>query len=172
MYLTSRKKIKIESLCDSLWDDYQLYPGFDVKKDLILKLGIKCVEKELDGMSGLIVFDPSSESKAVISINKAEGKKRKRFSYAHELGHFFLHSNYEFKIDKKEMRRDHLSTTGEVIQEIEANYFAASLLVPFKHVEQVINLQKDFEENVEIVSRHFDVSITSTAIRLQNLGYV
>jgi len=55
---------------------------------------------------------------------------RQRFSIAHEIGHFILHQKQgQLFIDKtyKVFLRDQLSSSGENIQEIQANQFAAAL---------------------------------------------
>ena len=171
MYLTQSKKKKIEKKCEQLWLKYDLKPSFNIVTDLIAPLGIENDERELNGVSGLIVFDESKEKKALISINKNDIPPRKRFSYAHELGHFFLHSQKEFKVDKREMRRDSDSSKGEILEEVEANYFAASLLMPEKEILKSINLDIGFEDNVEIIRNHFDVSASAASIRLQSLGF-
>lgn len=81
----------------------------------------------------------------VIGYNSTHPKTRQRFSIAHEIGHYVMHvlqgrrkPGQELYVDKTSSVgvvyfRDDKSTRGEFEQEIEANGFAAALLMP-KHM--------------------------------------
>ncbi|MAC48058.1 MAG: hypothetical protein CMI12_14605 [Oceanospirillum sp.] len=98
-------------------------------KELIRELGIEIETKRLrDNESAHIRFD-FDEGKYVIAVDEDHHVNRKNFSMAHELGHFFLHRG--FINDEPLQRQDyyaHLSDE-ERAREIEANQFAANLLV-------------------------------------------
>src|SRR5690606_5579232 len=103
---------------------------------ILEKLDIDLVEKDFDhSMSGAAIIDGD---KRIISINKSEASPRKRFTIAHEFGHIMLHYDQELNVDLKPIRlnRDSTSTTGESWREVEANYFAASILMPSTLVEE------------------------------------
>lgn len=94
------------------------------------RLGIKITESNFehinDKLSGLII---RQEGNTIISVKAGEKETRQRFTVAHELGHFFLHSEY---LDKGLMDGiGFLPRDGKVNTiENEANNFAANILMP------------------------------------------
>lgn len=146
--------------------------GFDINK-LIKKLNIELVGKSFAGdVSGLFVM---TDNKAVISFNNNEDIKRIRFTIAHELGHFILHSKEQpFFIDKtsKVMYRNAASTTGEILKEREANAFAASLLMPRELIkDEISNCPENIDDAIKYLAKLFKVSEQAMSFRLSNLGY-
>src|SRR5574343_593310 len=60
----------------------------DLKK-LTQKLNIEVIGEELDeNISGFLVC---KNGKSTVVLNKSHHKNRKRFTLAHEIGHFILH---------------------------------------------------------------------------------
>ena len=149
-----------------------LKTGFDVSK-LIKKLNVELVGKNFEGdVSGLFVM---TDNKAVISFNKNEDPKRIRFTMAHELGHYILHSKEQpFFIDKspKVMYRNAASTTGDVLKEREANAFAAALLMPKVLIdEEISNCPTGTDDVIKHLAKNFKVSEQAMSFRMSNLGY-
>lgn len=70
------------------------------------------------------------DNKPIILINGNQHIHRKRFTIAHELGHFFLNHTDGVHIDKKLFFRNQTSSLGASMIEREANRFAAELLMP------------------------------------------
>jgi Zn-dependent peptidase ImmA (M78 family) len=137
-------------------------------------LGVKIYPVKLpdDGISG--VLDVRSEP--IILINKDHALHRQRFSIAHELGHFQLHHvSGIIHIDKKSYYRDAKSSEGLDEVEIDANKFAAALLMPEEFVRRKLGKYEDFididEDIVADLAREFEVSATAMGFRIQNLGY-
>src|SRR5690606_4472121 len=64
----------------------------------------------------------------VIYVNYADAPVRQRFTIAHELGHYVLHSASENPA--MDLYRDERSSAGIEPREMEANNFAAALLMP------------------------------------------
>jgi len=146
--------------------------GFDVEK-LVKKLNIDIIPEKLDNdVSGLFV---RIDDKPVISYNKNESNLgRKRFTIAHELGHYILHSDKPLFIDKtpKVMFRNSASSSGEQLQEREANHFAAALLMPIKLIkEEIDNAPENVTNPIEYLAKKFKVSEQAMTFRLANLGY-
>lgn len=146
--------------------------GFDIEK-LAKKLKIDIIPEKLDNdVSGLFV---RIHGKPVISYNKNENNPtRKRFTIAHELGHYILHSDKPLFIDKnpKVMFRNNASSSGEQLQEREANHFAAALLMPFRLINDEIENAPDSTVNpIEYLAKKFKVSEQAMTFRLANLGY-
>lgn len=148
------------------------YVGFDIFK-LIKKLDILLVPEEFESdISGLLAIN---NEKVIISYNKAEDSKRSRFTVAHELGHYFLHSKDQpFFIDKtpKIMYRNNASSTGEILKEREANAFAAAILMPQDLLSQELDkCVYGGDAIIKELARDFKVSEQAMSFRLSNLGY-
>lgn len=146
--------------------------GFDVKK-FAKKLKIEVLPKELDDdVAGLFV---RIDGRPIISYNQNQkNKSRERFTIAHELGHFFLHSNKNVFVDKnpKVMFRNNASSSGEQLQEKEANHFAAALLMPNTLIKNEIDKIPNYNSNpIKYLSEQFKVSEQAMTFRLANLGY-
>jgi Zn-dependent peptidase ImmA (M78 family) len=130
------------------------------------ELGIKVVTAWMDpDVSGALVKERQKDP--VILLNATDSPNRQRFTCAHELGHFIKRSDapdqYEY-ID----RRDTLASTGTDPEEIYANQFAASLLMPASEVRR---LADEGLTEVQMALR-FDVSVEAMRYRLKNLGLV
>lgn len=106
-----------------------------------------------------------------ILVEQADPPYRKRFSIAHELGHHFLHLLEDGEIvDKRaDMFREkepvggHLSS--ERMREIQANWFAAALLMPAEFVRE------EWARNPSIahMARVFNVSEEAMGYRVDAL---
>lgn len=112
------------------------------------------------------------EGSAIIVVNAAHPHTRKRFTVAHELGHFSLHDD-EVHVDQ--FRNDQ-SSEGTHVKEVEANAFAAELLMPEDEARRLVvpmsMLALDFhaEQALDKTARHFGVSRDALTWRLVNLG--
>jgi Zn-dependent peptidase ImmA (M78 family) len=123
---------------------------------------------------------------AVIGVNSAHSAKRQRFSIAHELGHFFLHPDENLFVDFGDRLnrsasvkyRNTLSSQATDSEEIEANRFAATLLMPSSFIrrcmESMLEATPDIsaDEAVEKLAQDFFVSRQAMEFRLLNLGYL
>lgn len=130
------------------------------------------LEEELSGMA-YIQGDIS-----IIGLNALHHPNRQRFSAAHELAHHILHNEEIRKsvhVDKglRILRRDTVSSEGTDPMEIEANAFAAELLMPRNFLMDAINLEgMDIEDDasVEKLARKFRVSASAMRYRLAALA--
>ena len=139
------------------------------------KLNIPIHETEFtDDVSGALIREGDE---TVIAINTSEPLKRKRFTIAHELGHFYLKHAGTLFIDQKVFnRRDGRSELAVDRQEIEANAFAAALLMPAHRVMDaaISSLEKtphlDQVGLATLLAAKFNVSEQAMGFRLTNLG--
>lgn len=159
-----------------------------VKVDVlkIAKRYAHVVEKELpEDVSGMLVpLDDPIDGKAwVIVVNRANADVRKRFTIAHELGHALMHRYTKPHADSRfgVRFRDRRSSDGTDREEIEANQFAAELLMPEATVlEQAndlgIDLSYDSEnsgqqaDKLRRLAKKLGVSTQALSIRLANLA--
>lgn len=139
--------------------------------------GIEILRHRFDGPeSGFALRDGDHW---FIGINTQTSRRRQRFTAAHELGHLLLHAGYELIVDQAVLRvdlRSELSSMGTDIEEIEANTFAAALLMPEKlvihHVTNLIRTNGDItrDDLISELARIYDVSAEAMGYRLINLG--
>jgi Zn-dependent peptidase ImmA (M78 family) len=101
-----------------------------------------------------------------IYIADDETPNRKAFTIAHELGHYFLH---EKKKNDLFYRTQILNITDEdKKEEQEANWFAATLLMPEPQLKHYFKITQDVGELAVV----FGVSSTAVYYRLKNLGFI
>jgi Zn-dependent peptidase ImmA (M78 family) len=134
-------------------------------------LGAIVVTQELDSeLSGMLVREDSG---MVIGVNKQHPLVRRRFTIAHELGHLQLHPGRALILDTsvRVNFRDPLSSLATDREEIEANRFAAALLMPPELVIQTAAVApQDPDGLVRSLARRFKVSQPAMGYRLINLG--
>lgn len=127
----------------------------------------------LDGdLSGMLFREGA---RAIIGVNASHPKSRQRFTIAHELGHLELHQPTEFFVDHRFLvrRRDGLSSQAVNHEEIEANGFAAELLMPSLMLEKDLagfDVDYEDEELTRWLADRYKVSLQAMAIRLSALG--
>jgi len=125
-----------------------------------------------EDVSGVLVKDGE---RAVIGVNGRDAPTRQRFTIAHELGHHLLHANRDLFVDRNYIVhfRDENSSTGFDPLEVEANQFAAELLMPADRVRDLFNKHPfdiDDESALRRLAKTFGVSPTAMAVRLSTLG--
>ena len=118
-------------------------------------------------MSGLFLND--NDGNFIIAVNSTHSKKRKRFTVAHELGHFFLHKEERLHYDpfKSDNPNNIFFRMEGVIssEETEANHFAAELLMP----EEKVRVDFVDTPEVSILAEKYGVSKAAMMYRLVNL---
>ena len=126
-----------------------------------------------DDLSGALVREGGQ---AVIGVNSLHHKNRQRFTIAHELGHFRLHDSVPFHMDDDFRRVDFRAKSNPHVSaqdEIEANQFAAELLMPEDFLRADLDKKRGpSEPNVEALAKRYAVSRQAMEIRLRNLGYL
>lgn len=151
--------------------------SYPIDVELVAKLlGLSVAyENFVDGLSGVLVRKPNAIP--TIIINKADSKNRQRFSIAHECGHFALKHPGELFVDNYILnKRDVRSSYAIDSREIEANAFAAALLMPkdiiFDKVIEITsnNLQESQNILTNKLAAMFQVSEQAMGYRLVNLG--
>ncbi len=131
--------------------------------------GIRVYEEDFSGdtISGLMLRD---EKGYIIAVNKGHADTRKRFTIAHELGHFLLHKQENLHYDLQQNGKEVFFRADGIISshEREANHFAAELLMP----EDMI--REDFQDNPDInkLANIYKVSESAMMYRLSNLNLV
>jgi Zn-dependent peptidase ImmA (M78 family) len=146
--------------------------------DIAFNLGLDVIPYDLgDDISGTLVIEKGI---GFIGFNPSHSRKRQRFTIAHELGHFVLHySENNLFFDKDflvKYRNANTYSHKELIQEQEANAFAAALLMPKEFVLRELKSQTTkFMSEIELIenlAKLFDVSVPAMTYRLNNLNLI
>ncbi|WP_061232542.1 ImmA/IrrE family metallo-endopeptidase [Leptospira noguchii] len=155
-------KSAISNFAEKIAQKLQFRPGnaFD---DVILRLGGKIhylYPEQLEATeSGSILVHKVCDFE--IFLSSLTGSLRDRFTIAHELGHYFLHSDQgETPIQVERNGSDRL--------EWEANWFAAAFLMP----ESEVKTSWEKYKNISVLSTYFQVSYSAMSVRLQNLSLI
>lgn len=139
-------------------------------------LGIRVEYANLDeDCSGVLV--KSDDGSAVIGVNWDHHSNRQRFTIAHEIGHYALAHEGGTFVDKGTYARfrDQDAYSGKLMDERQANRFAAALLMPARLVREAFEdrlLDPGDDEGLQELARSFEVSPQAMMFRLQNLGLV
>ena len=139
-------------------------------RDIVDRHGVTVLEHNLnDNDSGLLVI---KNRHPIIVVNRQHHPHRQRFTLAHELGHLLLH----FDRSEDMFHRDQRSSQGIHRFEIQANDFAAQLLMPkyalLKHFSgQTFDaFDPKYSRKVTNLAKTFEVSQQAMSLRLQQLG--
>jgi len=162
---------------DILGDSYSI--PVDVTK-IAKKQNARLVIDDLSS-SGLSGFAYQKDNERIIGVNKLESDERQRFTIAHELGHLFLHKNaVNYDQGGIMLFRDGHSSEGTDHREVQANRFAAELLMPEKDIRLDLAKEQTFDlmtapsllqPFVQKMAKKYKVSEQAMSIRLTTLYF-
>jgi hypothetical protein len=145
--------------------------GLDVQEaaDLRTLPGLPDEFRRAD-LSGLLL--PGERRIWVNGVEAARSPGRRRFTVAHELGHWHLHRHEGTHTRGLFCRSDEVGGTESELRaaraiEAEANRFAAALLMP----ESLVRIEAErWKLNVHVLAKRFQVSLPAMQVRLVTLG--
>ena len=160
-------------------------------RELLVKFEIReppvPVQKLARGCGARIVLVPGNDDnidgflyrdgdEVVIGVNRDRAVVRRRFTIAHELGHLRLHEQGQIHVDRgfRVRLRSGVSSEGTDWDEMEANRFAAELLMPIEFLRDDLERQEfdlGDDNGLRSLARRYGVSTQALAIRLNGLGY-
>lgn len=127
--------------------------------------GPDIVYEELNGFEGK--FMSLEDTSIIIVDNKIRNEGRRRFTIAHELGHYILHREKNYiKCSSNDMN----DWTGKKEIETEANYFASEILMPSQIFQKCSSKEKFSKSFLIHLTEEFNTSITSTALKFVEVG--
>lgn len=162
---------------------------------LLAQFGIRGAPVPVDriakGLGALLRYSPLDEELSgmiyvsgdtpIIGVNALHPPSRQRFSIAHEIAHLVLHRSLlsgrvhvdkEFEVSLVRLNRDEISTLGTSKIEIEANQFAAELLMPRAWLMAALASKRfdiDNEGPLDEIAKKFRVSRQALDYRIRNL---
>ena len=168
---------KIETLVRRLLREHGVISPPIPVEQIAQNLGAEVCYMPFEGegeVSGMLYRDLDQK---VIGVNSLHHPNRQRFTIAHEVAHLLLHKGTGIPIDKTLFinLRDTASSKATDPNEIEANRFAAELLMPRQMLlndvkDQGIDLEN--EDDLLNLARRYRVSIQAFTFRLANVGLV
>lgn len=147
-------------------------PVHKIAKVLGAVLRVSPLDEELSGMIFI------KDGVPVIGVNALHHPNRQRFTIAHEVGHLLLHRDLiseQVHVDKefRGLMRDSKSATGSESIEIEANQFAAELLIPSFLFDPAQLMSSDIDDDTPLddLAKKFRVSKQMLVYRIKNSSF-
>lgn len=138
---------------------------------LVSGIGATLIEEELNNSDGKIV---RGKSKTLIKVNsRIEHESKRRFTVAHELGHYLLHDKLEDHNENDKTLSWFKNTEQQLkggLQEWEANDFASELLMPEDIFRSEVKGIPFSPELLKSLSVRFNTSISSALIKCLSLN--
>lgn len=156
MLVKDKARLDAKQVLDETWA-----MGVPIDPERIAsQLGIVVTRLPLEpGISGMLKVEHGWSE---IFVNSADTPARQRFTIAHEIGHYYERTSRgldDFNVI------DYRSPGNYDIREFYADEFAASLLMPTRHVRQAL------EEGLTIplIAHRFQVSVPAARMRVERL---
>lgn len=133
--------------------------------------GLKVVSTDLSEYGNDVAGFYDAKNKT-IGVSENDLSVRQRFTIAHELAHFFL--DHKLEDGGELLYRKDLNESLDP-QEIEANYFAAMMLMPEEEVKKALNIyvvDLNSYSDIRELAKLFNVSFSAMKYRLMNLNYI
>ena len=158
-----------EAITKQLPDNITSTPLLEIAKAIDI---YEVREERLDGLEGCLIV-PEDKSEGAILVNKSQDEPRKRYTIAHEIGHYVnpMHRSSSpdgFRCTRSDMSVDSAKAgDAHAKMELEANQFAAYLLMPDRWVtafmrgkgvadlEHIYQMATQFEVSKEAAARKY-----------------
>jgi hypothetical protein len=120
-----------------------------------------------DGVSGMLLRH--GDSFGILYATHVQNEGFQRFSIAHELGHFILDGHVDHVLPKDGTHTSHAGFVSADPYELEADHFAAGLLMPSGPFRRAIGRRDPGLAVIEAMAADCRTSLTATAIRYAEL---
>lgn len=171
---------EIERKVNDILAEHVVFDQWEILKKTAQKEGIIVELAKLQDVSGILF--KNDQGIWSIRLNEEDSIKRRLFTFAHELGHYFLHKEDGNKfIDSQFGPVCFGRAEGTKFQEIEleANEFAGILIMPKSIIDREIEVlkkelgkEKIDSDLITRLAEIFGVSSVAMVTRLKNLEYV
>ena len=131
-------------------------------------IGLRVKEAESSGFEGALVRGRNVQKGVIVVRSTIPEYTRKRFTIAHEIGHYIIpdHQNLNNVCANEEVES---WASGLHPAEIEANEFAAELLLPERLMRGALDLGDPSLKRIAEVAGKFETSLTATLHRFLDL---
>lgn len=173
--MNNEMRTQINALAEDIIKLFDIPTPIDDMSAVVEALGGELqVDMNVGSFSDGKIECKNTNSKFLIKVPYGQSKSRKNFTIAHEIGHLFLHMGY--LIDEElweESQKAIFYRQGNSETELQANEFAAALLMPRKKYKEI--LDEFTVDNYVLISKvadYFNVSIDAASYRGKWLGYL
>lgn len=170
--LSKNREIELSELAEFIADQY--CPKSIIEPSIIAEAkGITfCYGDYENAFDGLIEHENGNFHIYINSKNNRPDSPRARFTFAHELGHYFIDEHRQALLSgKTPSHPSYVNFSSKNPVEIEADFFAASLLMPENRVKKDCYRKKFCYELVEELSKKYNVSITAAILKLMTIDH-
>lgn len=166
--MKERKLRDAEQVAEKLVHDEELTLPIDVLS-VAASRGIHVEGKPANaaGVSGMLIR--SGDNFAIAYATHINNDGFQRFSIAHELGHYFLEGHPEAVFRNREVHESRAGFGSGDQFELEADHFAAGLLMPSHLFASAAGRYPDGLEAIEGLAMECRTSLTASAIRYAEL---
>lgn len=124
--------------------------------------------RPLEGFEGALI-DARERGKGwgIAYSDCIQSSGRRRFTVAHEFGHWLMHRHAAPQSGFQCRQEDMFGSRGELPQEVEANQFAAGVLMPLDDFRRQIPPRKvvSLTDLGQLAEHRYDVSLTACVLR-------
>lgn len=136
--------------------------------EICRELGLRVRVKDFVGFDGVLIRGKNAQ-KGIIGISASIRElSRKRFTVAHEIGHFVIPYHQHLKTTCSSGVIDRFGK-GLARPELEANEFASELLLPSKIVGIRLPLRQPSLATIGLIANEFETSLSATTWRFLDL---
>lgn len=133
-------------------------------EDMAEKIGLQIEDVNSTGFDGALLRI-AGRPRGIIGVRKTiREKARKRFTIAHEIGHYVLPGH---DVESSVCDADDLVAIGKEADKFEraANKFAAEFLLPSPVVRRIVRKLGVSFDTIGFVSKQFEASLTAAAVQ-------
>ena len=163
-----KNREQIFQIAESRAKGYNFYPGEDISKVIEKQKG-KIIPQdfcEWQFSNSIIVHGRNKDIRFTIYISNFTGPLRDRFTLAHALGHYVLHSNEGQKEITAARFKSDCTSKSEKLAYIQANQFASAFLMPKDKFKKV---WIDTEHDVILIAGLFLVPVLAVEMCANDL---
>lgn len=148
-------------VASALRQELRLPPKVDLDK-LAEELKLSIVEVDSKSFDGALLRSSRSASGRILLRRGMREVGRRRFTIAHEIGHYVLHGAPQQPCAPRVIEG---WKEGQPVPEREADTFASELLLPFVEVTQYVNRRWPSMQVISDTSEHFGSSMMAASRR-------
>ena len=152
-----------EDFASALRNRFKINDSVDLY-DLASKIGLRIKEVAAQGFEGALI-QTSNKPNGIVAIKESIRELgRKRFTIAHEFGHYILPGH---GITGRTCKGENIESKSKRIpsHEAAANAFASELLLPASIVKPLVRSRLASIETAEFLSSQFGTSVTAALIK-------
>jgi IrrE N-terminal-like domain len=122
--------------------------------------------ERFDSFEGCLVRTTGTNKWSILLNDRTENKRRQRFTFAHELGHYMCHTHLQDRFEDSTTSLNDFKSSIES----EANLFASWLLMPANVLRQEFEQRQWTAEVLCEIGTRFECSLQASALRYVKLS--